>query len=186
MTYNLNFGLPASTSMGFPYSPVGGNISYADALKSLGQPGPSPVAPPAVPTPDMMSAMMVSQGTGLAPTTSPMPQSRTHHPNTQPGMFGGAFKEGGMFQDGFLGGLGNLKDLASILGGFGMVYNGMQANKLAKDALGFQKQAYQKNLTNQVDSYNLALEDRIRARYAQNNRSSEEASSYIDQHRLEA
>lgn len=73
-----------------------------------------------------------------------------------------------------------------VLGGIqtiGSLWNSFQQQKLAKETFAFNKQAYQTNLDNQRSTYNTALEDRIRARYATEGRS-EQADSYIDNHSL--
>jgi hypothetical protein len=100
---------------------------------------------------------------------------------------GNPLEKGGLFgdffgKDGF--GIGDLGELSKIIGGFGNLWMGMQANKLAKKSLDFEKQAYDTNLSNQISSYNLALEDRMRARYAQNGRSQSEATAKIEQNKL--
>lgn len=188
----LTYGLPGSPGVGAYYNPLNlaGDLSYTTALGSFGapaaMPAQNPVPPPPVPAvPAPMVSTMSAPGTSLAPATSLRPQTASYHPDTgAQGLFGGAFKEGGMFQDEILPTLGGLKDLTSIIGGFGALWNGIQANKLAKEAFSFQKKAYERNYSNQVDSYNTALEDRIRARYAQSNGSSADAEAYIQNHRL--
>lgn len=80
--------------------------------------------------------------------------------------------------------MGTVKDVAGILGGFGQVWAGLQANKIAKDTLSFQKQSYETNLANQIKSYNLSLDDRIRARYAQTERSTADADAMIAANRM--
>lgn len=79
---------------------------------------------------------------------------------------------------------GNLGSLAKTLEGFGQLYNAFQLSKLAKDTFNFQKQSYAENMANQISAYNLALTDRVNARYAQNNQSSAAAQDYINQHKL--
>lgn len=93
---------------------------------------------------------------------------------------GGAAEEGGWFTRN----MGTVKDVAGILGGFGQVWAGLQANKIAKDTLNFQKKSYETNLANQIKSYNLGLEDRIRSRYAQNERSTSDADAMIAANRM--
>ncbi len=103
---------------------------------------------------------------------------------------------GGAVPEGAAGGIGGIMmnadgslnlnaigTIGKVIGGFGQVYAGIQANKIAKDSLNFQKESYATNLTNQLSSYNLALEDRVRARYKQEGRSGE-ADGYINKHRL--
>lgn len=97
------------------------------------------------------------------------------------GISGGA---GGGFwgKDGFT--LDSVGTIASTIADFGQLWAGIQQNKLAKDSLNFQKEAYHTNLKNQRSSYNLALEDRISSRYAQKNMSSEDADAKIAQHKI--
>lgn len=101
-------------------------------------------------------------------------------------------EEAGWFKSTFFnpeangGGL-NLKavgNAASVVGSLGKMIAGFQANKIARDTLAFQKDAYNTNLSNQISSYNMALEDRARARYAQMERPGE-ADDYISRNRLE-
>ena len=86
-------------------------------------------------------------------------------------------------KDGFT--LNSISDIASIIGGFGTLWNGIQANRLAKDAFNFQKQAYQTNLANTIKSYNTSLTDRARSRYAQYGQGAGAADAYIADNRLE-
>lgn len=79
---------------------------------------------------------------------------------------------------------GAVGSITEAIGGLGQLYLGFEANKTAKDSLNFQKQAYQSNLQNQTKSYNLALEDRVRARTVQKNGSQAEADQYINKHKL--
>lgn len=80
--------------------------------------------------------------------------------------------------------IGTIRNVAEILAGFGQVIGGFQANRIAKDTLNFQKKTFDTNLANTIKSYNLALEDRIRSRYAQNERSTAEADSTIAANRM--
>lgn len=79
---------------------------------------------------------------------------------------------------------GAVGSVAQALGGLGQLYLGFQANKTAKDALNFEKQAYQTNLQNQKKSYNMSLEDRAYARASQTNSTRESANDYIKKHKL--
>lgn len=91
-----------------------------------------------------------------------------------PGIFG----EGSFFGKG--GGasiaLGGLKTLGSL-------WNSFQQQKLAKQTLNFQKNAFRTNLANSTKVFNNSLEDRIRARFATEGRSSE-ADAAIEEKRL--
>lgn len=66
----------------------------------------------------------------------------------------------------------------------GSLWNSFQQNKMAKESMKFQKEAFATNLANQEQSYNTALEDRINARYVTEGKSQAEAQSYIDKNRL--
>ncbi len=77
----------------------------------------------------------------------------------------------------------NLQLGLSAVQTIGSLWNSFQQNKLAKQSLGLQTQAYKTNLKNQTSSYNTALEDRIRSRYATEGRSPQ-ADSYINKHKL--
>ena len=74
---------------------------------------------------------------------------------------------------GGFGGMGGMDELKMLVGGLssiGNLWNSFQATKIAKDTLKFQKEYAQKNMTNQVQSYNTALSDRITSRaFAQGN-----------------
>ena len=80
--------------------------------------------------------------------------------------------------------LGGIPGILGIVQGLGGLFNNYNLNNQAKDNLKFQKQAYGTNLRNQTQAYNTNLEDRIKARYAQENRSQEEATNYINRNRL--
>lgn len=84
--------------------------------------------------------------------------------------------------DGF--GLNDLGDLTKIIGGFGSLWQGIQANKLMKESLALNRDAYQTNLANTISSYNLALEDRMRARGAQTGQSQSETEAAIAKYKL--
>jgi len=74
-----------------------------------------------------------------------------------------------------------------ILGGvqvLGNLWNTYQQNKLAKQQLSFAKDTFETNLANQTQTYNTALEDRIRARHHTEGKSSADTESYLDEHSL--
>lgn len=81
-------------------------------------------------------------------------------------------------------GLSKISTISDVISGFGQIYAGIQANKIAKESLAFQKESYAENLGNQIQSYNTSLEDRARARYAQSNGTTAQADAYIDKNRL--
>lgn len=78
----------------------------------------------------------------------------------------GASKAGGLFGIEGLTGLGALNLGGQLLGSLGGVYGGMQQYKLGRDALNFQKEAFNQNMENQRKLVNSQLEDRQNARNA--------------------
>jgi hypothetical protein len=81
----------------------------------------------------------------------------------------------------------NTNNIGMILGGIqslGSLWNSFQQNKLARESLGLQKKAFKTNLANQRQTYNTALEDRIRSRYAYEGRSDQDAEKYLEKNRL--
>lgn len=87
----------------------------------------------------------------------------------KPGFFG----QGGMAQIG----LGAISTLGSL-------WNSFQQNKIAKKSLALQERTFETNLKNQTQTYNTELEDRIRTRYASEERAAGEADKYIEKNKL--
>lgn len=96
---------------------------------------------------------------------------------------GGSFFDNPTFK-GLLDGAGGVGNLLGGIGDIASIFQGFQANKLAKEQLGFQKEAYKTNLRNNTKSYNTALTDRISSRYAQEDRDPNDAAKYIEQNKL--
>lgn len=71
----------------------------------------------------------------------------------------------GWFQK--IGGGEGLGAILKGIGQLGSVWAAIQTNKIAKDSLKFQKDAYKTNLVNQTKSYNTALEGRAQLRFSQ-------------------
>lgn len=74
-----------------------------------------------------------------------------------------------------------------LLGGvqvLGNLWNSYQAQKLAKQQLSFAREQWDTNLANQTQTYNTALEDRIRGRYATGTRTEDQLQGEIDKHSL--
>ena len=74
-----------------------------------------------------------------------------------------------------------------ILGGvqvLGNLWSSYQAHKMAKEQMAFAREQWNTNLANQTQTYNTALEDRIRGRYAEGVRSEAEVQGEIDRHSL--
>lgn len=73
-----------------------------------------------------------------------------------------------------------LQGLSSLF----QAWNGMQTLGLAKDQFNFQKNAFNTNLNNQRQTYNTALEDRIRGRTSDYVGKEQDVQSYLDKNRL--
>lgn len=141
---------------------------------SFGTPGPAPAASaaPVVPTAGVVPG--ITTGVGLTPDVAnnwTVPGSNT----------------GPVSADGLGWGTMPYMDKAKVVMGglstLGSLWNAFQSNRIARDSLDFQKKAYKENLNNQRASYNMALEDRANARYAQMERP-DDAAAYIEKHRL--
>lgn len=135
------------------------------------------VAPPSPGTPVVPAIAMpgASQRTGIGNNNLSAALNFTA-PNT------GANNRGG-----FLGGIGGIEGLGTIMqgiGSLGQIWSSLQAVRLAREQLNFQREAYQTNLANQTQSYNTALEDRIRSRYFTEGRGAEAVESYLAEHSL--
>ena len=74
-----------------------------------------------------------------------------------------------------------------LLGGVHVLCNlwaAYQARKMAKEQMAFARGQWNTNLANQTKTYNTALEDRIRGRYAAGDRTENQIQSEIDRHSL--
>lgn len=188
-------------SAAVPVSPYAAQSpGYANDFMKFSQPVATPAPGPAAPTlnfaPNVGASgttvpdVSVATGSGDSLVDSlqavglnaQMPVAGAANPTQMgwKGALGGLFRNGdGSFN---MDGIGSL---AKGIGGLGALWMGFQQNKLAQDALSFQKEAYQTNLANSIGSYNMTLEDRIRSRYAQEGRSAAAADRYISKHKLE-
>lgn len=83
---------------------------------------------------------------------------------------------------GFNVGTGQL--LLGGLGTLGSLWTAWNATDLAKKQFDFQKKMSTANYMNQMQTYNTNLEDKIRARYAMENKAPDQASAYITSHQL--
>lgn len=151
---------------------------YGQTTSSPGFPAPAPAAP-------------LSFGSAV-PAPSPAPMASpvmAFAENESQGVGPDAVDTRGFWGSTLLnenGGL-NLANVGSLLkgiGALGSVWGGIQANKIAKDTLAFQKDAYNTNLANSISSYNMSLEDRAYARARQAGDSTRSADRYIARHRL--
>lgn len=89
----------------------------------------------------------------------------------------GAMTRGGLNLD-------NIGALASGIGSAANIYTALANLGMARDQFDFQKQAYNTNLANQTQSYNTALEDRIRARYSAQGGTAADVDAYLQKHSL--
>lgn len=125
-----------------------------------------------------MSGLNQTTNTGL---TAPVTTTPGMTVPQVPGMTGGAAapQTPGFFAQGGVGqfALGAIQTLGSL-------WNSFQQNKMAKESMKFQKEAFTTNLANQEQSYNTALEDRINARYVTEGKSQAEADAYIQKNSL--
>ena len=72
----------------------------------------------------------------------------------------------------------------SGLGALGNVWSASQSNKLANQQFNYTKKITDTNLNNSIQSYNTALEDRIRARAKTQGMSDDEVNSYLASNKL--
>lgn len=82
----------------------------------------------------------------------------------------------------WLKGDGNLAAVAGIGQSLVGAFLGWKQLQHAKDQLNFQKEAYNTNMANSIQSYNTSLEDRIRGRSANPNES--DVQNYLNRHSL--
>ena len=151
-------------------------MSYTDIFNnspdglSMGMPTVDPGA--------AISGLNQTTNTGL---TAPVTTTPGITAPQVPGVTGGAAapQTPGFFAQGGIGqfALGTIQTLGSL-------WNSFQQNKLAKESMRFQKEAFNTNLANQEQSYNTALEDRINARYVTEGKSQADADAYIQEHSL--
>lgn len=81
----------------------------------------------------------------------------------------------------------NLGTAQLAIGGIGTlanIWNASQANKLARQQFEYQKGITDTNLANSLQSYNTALDDRIRSRAVMTGMSDAQVNDYIDKNSL--
>lgn len=100
-----------------------------------------------------------------------------------PGVNGGVAPQGG----GGTGWFGKDGKMNTIIGGvqvLGSLWNSYQQHKMAKEQMGFAREQWDTNLKNQTQTYNTALEDRIRARHFTEGKGAEATDAYIEKNSL--
>ncbi|AWY09413.1 structural protein [Ruegeria phage vB_RpoP-V13] len=146
--------------------------NYTDATTNGSQLGTTGVAANNLQMGTLASAPTGSNGLPSATVASP----------TTPGATSGAgtfWKNG----DGSL----NTNNIGLVLGGvqmLGNLWNSYQAHKLAKEQMAFAREQWDTNLANQTQTYNTALEDRIRGRYAVGERTDAQVQEEVSRHAL--
>lgn len=70
------------------------------------------------------------------------------------------------------------------LNSIGNLYASLQSLSLAKKQFAFQKDAYNQNLTNSIQSYNTALDDKARSRAVMEGQTDAERDAYIEKNSL--
>lgn len=108
----------------------------------------------------------------------PIPNAPTM-PAINPAFTGG----GGLFA-----GMSGMDKVNTVLGGLqtiGNLWGAFQQAKLAKKQYRLSRDTAQANLTNQIKSYNTALEDRARSRGMVEGQSAAQTQAYVDQNKLQ-
>ena len=145
---------PDGLSMGMP------TVDPGAAVSNLGQTTNTGLTAPTVTTPGMTAPQV-------------------------PGVTGGAAGGGAAPQTpGFFSQYGPAQFALGAIQTLGTLWNSFQQNKMAKESMKFQKEAFATNLANQEQSYNTALEDGINARYVTEGKSQAEADAYIQKNSL--
>lgn len=122
----------------------------------------------------------VSSPMPSAPAGGAMPNVNVAAP-TVPGAGGevGAQQGSGWFGEG--------GKLNTVIGGvqvLGSLWNSFQQHKMAKEQMKFAREQWDTNVQNQTQTYNTALEDRIRARHFTEGRGGGETDQYLKKHSL--
>lgn len=121
--------------------------------------------------------------TGTAGVTSGFQTTDVSADGVNP--IGGIQQQGSFFRNS--DGSFNTNNIGLVIGGIqtlGSLWNSYQQQKIAKEQLALQREAFQTNLANNTQTYNTALEDRIRARYNTEGRTSQEADQYLSENSL--
>lgn len=132
-----------------------------------------------------------SWGTGMAATVSAPAPVATSPGGSMPSATVAAPTAGPQTPAAQGGGMGNLWGengaINTVLGGvqvLGNLWNSFQQHKMAKDQMKFAREQWDTNLQNQTQTYNTALEDRIRSRHFTEGRGGGETDQYLKKHSL--
>ena len=128
-------------------------------------------------------ALDYSIGTSAMAPVSGSPMSGvTVQASTTPGFTGASPQQGS--GPGFWsqeGGAGLILGGVQVLGN---LWSSYQAHKMAKEQMAFAREQWDTNLANQTQTYNTALEDRIRSRHFTEGKGSDETDTYLAKHSL--
>ena len=154
MSSNLSFGLSEATTNGTSFGSWGTGVQN----HSIGASAVPSASAPSMPDVSVGSS---TTGTDQAATA------------TQTGQGPGFWSKGG----GAELALGGIEVLGNLWSSF-------QAHKMAKKQMAFAREQWNTNLANQTQTYNTALEDRIRSRHHTEGRGSGETDAYLEEHSL--
>lgn len=93
--------------------------------------------------------------------------------------------QGSFFKNG--DGSFNSDSIGMVIGGIqtlGSLWNSYQQHKIAKEQIGLQREAFRTNLENNTQTYNTALEDRIRSRHNFTGQGESDTQAYLDENKL--
>lgn len=157
--------------LNFGAGSMGTNLGYSSGMTGLAPSGSSSMYSFA---PQIGASDLSQFGLGTLDTASLVSASPTLTRNfgssVSSATSGSNPGDGGGDSKGWFDSIGGGEGLGAILKGIGQlgsVWAAIQANKIAKDSLKFQKDAYKTNLANQTKSYNTALEGRAQLRFSQ-------------------
>ena len=154
MSSNLSYGLSEATNNGSQFGAWGTGIQKY----SMASPSTPSVSGPSMP------------GVAVNSPTTGVNQAAT---GAQAGQGSGFWsKDGGA---------------GMVLGGIqvlGNLWSSYQAHKMAKEQMSFAREQWDTNLHNQTQTYNTALEDRIRSRHHTEGRGTGETDAYLAEHSL--
>ncbi len=128
-----------------------------------------------------IGAMNVSMGQPAQAPTGPTNLAGVGITDTSTVLNGGAQTGGNNNFWSSSGGAGMILGGVQVLGNLWSTY---QQHKMAKEKMSFAREQWDTNLANQTQTYNTALEDRIRSRHAYSGADEGETDAYLEKHSL--
>lgn len=124
----------------------------------------------------------LSAPTVQAPVNTSLPQvgGTTIDPVTGGGGNGAGMQQG----SGFWSKEGGAGLAISGIQTLGSLWNSYQSHKMAKEQMKFAREQFDTNIGMQKQTYNTALEDRIRARHHTEGKGSGQTDAYLNKHKL--